>query len=375
MKKIILFILCLILVGPLYAGHKKLARDDLIRVAIAHSISFADLNGDLIVKPISGGRENRIMAHAVRITPVPNGFAVNESAFNCKELSVDAASGLIKFNGHVYAGSLVLYKDAAGTLSVVNALPLEDYLAGLVGGEVPAGWPVEAIKAQSVASRTYALFQKDAKKQALMPYDLEATVLDQVYQGAGNLDERIKNAVLATSGEVLKKDGRYFKAFFSSTCGGQTESPINVWGEHGLFPLIVDPYCKRSPHNSWTYSISKQKLAGKLQAAGFPATTVSKIDLEHIEGNPRVATVIAETGGQTIYVRGSDFRRIVGFDSLKSTWFDAKIEGNNVVFTGRGYGHGVGLCQWGARGMAEEGKTYEEILQFYYPGARLEKIL
>jgi len=231
---------------------------------------------------------------------------------------------------------------------------------------------LEAVKAQAVSSRTYALYQLGVRQAggSSAIYDVESTVMDQVYLGARGGD-RARRAVEETKGEVLKYHGELFKSFFSSSCGGMTESAINVWGEKGRFPLIKDRYCERSPNNTWTYSVPRQELSARLNSAGFAVGRIESVQVERRDKNPRAATLVIGTGGQTLFLQGSDFRKAMGFDKIKSTWFDARLEGERVTFSGHGYGHGVGMCQWGAKGMADEGKTYREILKFYYPGARI----
>lgn len=274
----------------------------------------------------------------------------------------------IRFNGKTYSGELKFVKDGPGTVTAINILPLEEYLSGLVASEMPKDWPIEAIKAQSVAARTYALFQKKPSAE----YDVESSVLDQVYNGKISGNERVKNAVKDTEGEVLKKDGRLVKTFFNSTCGGQTETALNVWGDKNLFTSIADPYCARSPYSSWTYSMETSRLVAKLKTAGFQLDRIKNIQVETNPDNPRAATVVIETGGQTLFLRASDFRKMVGFQELKSTWFTAEMRGNSILLSGHGFGHGVGMCQWGAKGMAETGKSYREILGFYYPGTEIQ---
>lgn len=281
--------------------------------------------------------------------------------------------GKILFRGKKYVGRLDFFDNGDSTLTAVNVLPMEEYLVGLVKSEMPSDWPIEAVKAQAVAARTYALFQKKAKLDGRLGsvYDVESSVLDQVYGGSSE-DVRVRKAVESTSGEILVRHGDPIKSFFNSTCGGQTELAINVWGEESLFPSIKDRYCKRSPHYSWTYSISKPALAEKLRVKGFLADDVANITIENRKSNPRAGIVMIDTGLNVFFIQGSDFREMVGYNNLKSTWFNVKIEDDKVVFEGHGYGHGVGMCQWGAKGMAEAGKNYRQILHFYYPGIKLQ---
>lgn len=283
--------------------------------------------------------------------------------------------GTVAFRKKTFHGRLEFYDNGDGTLTAVNVLPLEEYLVGLIAAEMSVDWPVEALKAQAVASRTYAVYQRDVRssKWSNSIYDLESSVLDQVYDGSVKEDARVRGAVEATKGELIKKRGRAVKAFFHSACGGQTETALNVWGEEKMFGTVRDPYCKRSPNSSWSYRIPKLELALRLAKGGYPAEKIESMNIERRRNDPRAATVSIDTGGQTIFLQGSDLRRIIGYENVKSTWFDVKIDGDRVSFAGHGFGHGVGLCQWGAKAQAEAGKSYREILKFYYPGTRLEK--
>lgn len=283
--------------------------------------------------------------------------------------------GTVAFRKKTFHGRMEFYENGDGTLTAVNVLPLEEYLVGLIAAEMSVDWPIEALKAQAVASRTYAVYQREARssKWSDSIYDLESSVLDQVYDGSVKEDARVRAAVEATKGELIKKRGRIVKAFFHSACGGQTETALNVWGEEKMFNTVRDPYCKRSPNSSWSYKISKPELASRLAKGGYPAETIESVNVERRRNDPRAATVAVDTGNQTIFLQGSDLRRIIGYENVKSTWFDVKLDGDRVSFTGHGFGHGVGLCQWGAKGMSEAGKNYREILKFYYPGTRVEK--
>jgi stage II sporulation protein D len=292
---------------------------------------------------------------------------------NASALKVTSEGRAIEFKGREYDGAFNIYKGDGGLITVVNVLPIEEYLLGLVASEMPTDWPIEAVKAQAVIARSYAMYQRNMKAQGVSSgrHDVEAGVQDQVYQGKRGVNKRVEDAVSSTKGEILKKNGRLVKAFFHSTCGGATEKASNVWGEKNDFLAVKDEFCSRSPYSSWTYRITKRELAEKLAANGFPGSFVGSISIENRKENPRAATVIVESGGQTFYIQANEFRRIVGYAKLKSAWFSVSSEGEDIIFSGKGFGHGVGLCQWGAKGMAEARKDYREILKYYYPGTEI----
>jgi stage II sporulation protein D len=259
---------------------------------------------------------------------------------------------------------------------VVNHVPLEKYLSGLLGSEMYPNWPIEALKAQAVAARTYALHHSDVSRNfnSMKDYDVTSTVHSQVYEGAHKEGFRAKEACRQTEGMALLRGGNIFPTYYHSCCGGVTEHAHNVWpGERGP-RQIKDPYCLRSPKRKWTYSLHRDTLANKLSANGFTVGTISKIGVEVEEDSPRNRRLLMmdETGGKAI--AATELRRILGYSNLKSTWFEVDLKGSEITFRGKGYGHGVGMCQWGAKGMADEGFSYEAILKHYYPDAELARM-
>ena len=248
-----------------------------------------------------------------------------------------------------------------------------EYLVGLINCEISSAWPMEAVKAQAVVARSYAVYQRDARKNSV--YQLESTVMDQVYSGFDNEDSRAVRGVRETAGEVLKYDGKTVQAFFHSSCGGHTEASENVWTFGLPYLRGVDcKYCLTSPSVSWVQNIPLRKLEILLKKGGFDAPGLRGIIPLSRNGSGRITAlgIICERGSRNILA--VDFRKTIGYGVIKSTNFDVRICGQNAVFTGTGYGHGVGLCQWGAKKRAEEGFSYREILSYYYPGTTLEKI-
>lgn len=372
-----IFAIMFVLLATLSAGaYYKGERND-IRVAIVKNAETISISGSLIIEPLDKGnsRAGRMLVSKAVISSGALGFDISGRTMNTDSLKILGGGSAINVNGKKYDGDLNILKNKQGQLAVINILPMEEYLAGLVASEMPTDWPMEAIKAQAVASRSYAIFQRHMKGSsgAKVDYDIESSVLDQVYHGIKGRATRAKEAVDGTNGEILTRHGRVIKAFFHSSCGGLTEKASNVWGEKNDFGTVEDPYCARSPYNSWKFSISKPALVEKIRVAGYPADSIDAISLETKKDNPRVATISIDTGANTIYLQINDLRKMVGFQNIKSAWFNVTISGDVIEFNGRGFGHGVGLCQWGAKGMAEAGKNYREILNFYYPGVKIEK--
>lgn len=255
----------------------------------------------------------------------------------------------------------------------VKRYPLETYLMYVLQKEIPASWPAETLKAQAIVSRTYALYHvRHPKNQA---FDLTASVEDQVFSDREGLDTRIIEAVQATSGQVLAYKGQIIPTFFHSTCGGQTERASAVWSwskNKNEFPSIEDPYCKESPHSHWTYTLPKEELEYSLAFLGKDLGKNWTLKVAERTEAGRVEKV-QFIGKESFPMSGNKLRELAGYGSLKSTFFDVLDEGEALAFSGQGAGHGVGLCQWGAQGLAQAGKKYQDILDFYYPGTLLKQ--
>lgn len=288
---------------------------------------------------------------------------------------VDAGGGRMQVGERTLRGRLRIVWRAPGSCLLVNELPLEEYLVGLVGSELFPDWPVETMKAQAVAARTYALTRIEGATWAKppRPYDIGSSVLAQVYHGAHRENPQIARAVAATRGEVLERNGRLFPAYYHSCCGGRTEHASNVWpGEAGP-PTVAGKWCARTPRARWELSLPKAELEAILTRARLIAGPIRSIATTELADSPRVDQLLVETDGGLEMIKATELRRLVGYEKLRSTWFTVRLEGNAVRFSGRGFGHGVGMCQWGAKGMADAGKGYREILRFYYPDAAIKK--
>jgi stage II sporulation protein D len=209
------------------------------------------------------------------------------------------------------------------------------------------------------------------------PYDLVATVMDQNYVGTSKEDPRLRAAVDRTAGMVLLYQMRLFRCYYHSTCGGHTEAVQDVFPDPALLPLspVPCPYCRGSKHYRWHSAIAKAELAEALRKAGLSARQVVSLQVTSRSRSGRaleVAIGTGEAGGTRM--PANDFRLAVGPSRLPSTLFEVRDIGNRLEFQGRGFGHGVGMCQWGARGMAEAHHSAPEILAHYYPGAELHRL-
>jgi stage II sporulation protein D len=275
-----------------------------------------------------------------------------------------------------FRGKIEMKWKAPGQVIVVNHVPLEEYLAGLLGSEMYPHWPIEALKAQAVAARTYALHHSNASRNyaAMKDYDVDSSVLSQVYEGAHKEGARAREACRQTKGMALLRNGSIFSTYYHSCCGGMTEHAGNVWpGENGP-PQIKDTFCSASPKRAWTYAIYSRQLAAQLATLGIPIGTIAAVGVEKEEDSPRNKYLVVRNEAGEHRILATDLRKTIGYSHMKSTWFDVSKTGGAIVFKGRGYGHGVGMCQWGAKGMADQGYTYEQILKHYYPDAELSRV-
>lgn len=285
---------------------------------------------------------------------------------------IDAEQPL-RLNGRDYGGSIEILRSGDG-LVVVNELPLEEYLAGVLRAEVSERWPAEMLRAQAIASRTYAAYHRQLN--ASKPFHVIASTAHQGYFGRVPLGSPIHEAVRVTAGQVLRLGGELFPAFYHTESGGVTEDPRTVFAARNMPPLrpVRCAYVTESPHFYWHLELSLAELADLLGRAGTSIGEVLSVDVAERTDTFRALSVVVEgtTGGARL--RGNDFRRVVGYDRLKSTLFAVALSGDRVRFTGRGYGHGVGMCQWCAKTMADHGHTAEAIVAFFYPGSALSTL-
>ena len=283
-------------------------------------------------------------------------------------------------NNRAYRGALEIIPHPDGTVTLINDLPMEDYVAGVVTAEMPYYWPAEALKAQAVVTRTYtlALILEKSRESPRPEWDVESTGLThQEYQGLPGEHPLGIAAVEATAGQILTWNGAVFRTYFSSTCGGHTEACGLVWDDYPTIPPLAGVtcgHCKYSKYYEWTETLALADVERALRRAGKDPGAVRRLDFADTNRDGHVDVVTVGGPRQTLEMRGNDFRLAVGPSALKSLFFTAKRAGNAYELTGHGWGHGVGLCQYGAKGLADLLKKYDEILKYYYPKTELKKV-
>lgn len=255
-------------------------------------------------------------------------------------------------------------------LLIVNHVDLEEYVKGVVPAEVNSAWHPEMLKVQAVAARTYALYQHMLSTSR--DYDVAASIQDQVYRGRYGIDARVEQAVGSTRGQVVTYEGAPIYAAFSSTAAGLTEDAVIVWSKDLPYLKGVEcPFDLESPYYQWKASFKLETLEKNLRQLGFTVGTIATLaPMSHSRAG-RVATLrILHSKGELI-LRGEELRKAVGYTVIPSTQFTIESIGEEVVLSGYGAGHAVGLCQWGAKELAELGYSYSSILRYYYPGTEL----
>ena len=280
------------------------------------------------------------------------------------------ASAPVRLDGRELPGRVEIWTEK-GALVVVNALDLEDYVAAVVASEVPAGWPAEALRAQAVAARTFAVAQKVAQGPAARAH-LGASTLDQVYKGAAHPRSGALKAARSTAGEVLTFGSAPIAAYFSSSCGGASESAEAAFN---LAPGTTPYLAAGEPDGDaqeWTVRVPLAELTGALRERLGGEVRGVKMTARTASGRARSVRVEIASGSRSL--PAVELRQLLGYTRLPSLLFDVSMDGGEAVFRGRGRGHGVGLCQWGARGRAMRGETYREILAHYYRGAELRRM-
>jgi len=247
-----------------------------------------------------------------------------------------------------------------GELLAVLEVPIETYLRGVVSAEIPSGWPVEVKMAQAIAARSYALAHA-GEPEAL--FDVRSDTLDQVYRPAVNAGAVA--AVTQTRGQVLVADGALVEAFYHSTCGGQTENPNDVWPDASTFEWATTCTTDtESPRHTWEVRLSNRVVA----TAHADISHVDALRLDTRSESGRALEITLVDGETSVSMPAPEFRRAVGTRRLGSTFFEVRTHGDAVTFTGRGFGHGVGMCQWGAHGLVAEGRDHRAVLAHYYRG-------
>lgn len=304
-------------------------------------------------------------ADTVRVLVMGEGFR-DEPARDAQLTKLDTARGLLVLGDDTsYSGAFEVWQGDQ-SMFLVNELPLEDYVQGVVKSETGKDWPLEALKAQAVAVRTYALYNKARTSDKL--YDLTSSVSSQVFKGQVS-DPLIEQAVRETRGEVALYEGKPIAAFYHSTTGGYTELPEEVFGKPFPYLKSVSAGGAMSPLFLWTRTIPLADIETAIGLKGLKSVIITSLT---VTGRVKELTFEGATESRTL--PSNEVRKLLGWKVLPSTLFSLRPEDGAIIFEGRGWGHGVGLCQWCSLEMAIDGKPYKEILEHFYPGTTVTKL-
>jgi stage II sporulation protein D len=343
---------------------------EVVRIAVATGIDREVIEGEgLSAVPLADGAAPIATGGRAVVTLRDDTVLLDGRAVDGAGLRF-TARGPIRHGALALDGEVEVRRGARG-LDVVHALPMEDYVAAVAGSEMPPSFPAEALRAQAVAARTFAVTKKLQALAEGRAFHLGATVVHQVYGGAAAIDPRTRAAAEATAGEVLVFEDEPADAFFHAACGGRTESGAEALGkDRPYLRSVTCGRCDGTPLSRWTYRVGAAELGRKL---GLP-TRISEVRVAERTASGRARRVVVQAGASRVEIGGADFRQRLGWSSLRSLAFDVTRRGSTFSFEGRGAGHAAGMCQWGAAGLARDGRTYREILAHYYPGSELRRM-
>jgi stage II sporulation protein D len=352
---------------------------------------FLPLHADLEIRVCVGESKNEARIQGKELSA--SDMSSDAVVFQGNDVSVMATGGALKINGistrtnriritakqplnfdkRRYRDVLevIASGDSGNQVKVIHPLSLEKYLIGIVASEAPRSFHSQALKAQAIAARTYALSQMLARENS--DFHVKATVLDQVYAGLDNQHVEAEQAVKNTEGQVITFGAKPIIAYFHSQCGGHTEDIADVWGSKKSFLVGSNCPCEQKKKSDWLYRASRKEVSGLLYPLlGQSLTGLSVVSRSH---NGRVKMLLLKgQGGKKMTISGEKLRATIGYFKIKSTLIsDIEFGAHNVVIKGRGFGHGVGMCQWGANALATAGHDAEEIIRNYFKGTEIRR--
>ena len=311
---------------------------------------------------------------AKKVVPIEGGIKIGKVDFKIYGVRIQPSkSPAIYLNGRRFRGAVDIIRQPNKGLLAVNHLDVDEYVSGVLYHEVAPWWPMQALRAQAIVARTFALYQ--ARINAHKDYDLVSTAYSQVYGGRTSERGRTSKAVRLTKDKVLTYKNKLFPTFYHATCAGHTEDAANLW-KINIPPLRGREcqFCQRSPHFHWRTKVSLKDIEEALERAGHKVGLIKAVEIVDRDISGRITELkITSTRGK-IEVDANHFRLAVGPNIIKSANFTVEIKKKVAYFNGYGWGHGVGMCQWGAFFMAKKGFNAEQILGYYYPESRIRNI-
>jgi stage II sporulation protein D len=337
-----------------------------MRVAIKKDISQVKVGSSTtaLVKDSSGKPIGELVGMSA-IAAKASGGNVSLNNLKAGEVTIEPAKdGYVWIGDRWYRGRVRLIPQN-GSILAVNHVNLEDYLYSVVGAEAVASWPLEALKAQAVSARSYALYKRNTSGNKL--FDLDTTQATQVYKGLDTEYITTHKAVNETRGQVMTYKKKVILAVFHSSSGGHTENVEDIWTSPLPYLRAVADYDHQSPVFQWTKTFSETEMENIVSGVGKIRAMIP----ERTTPFGRVVTmkVLGDRGAKT--VSGDDLRDAL---DLRSTLFRVADVDGEFQITGRGFGHGLGLSQWGAYFLAKQGVSYSRILDHYYKNAALSRV-
>ncbi|MBU1125135.1 MAG: SpoIID/LytB domain-containing protein [Candidatus Omnitrophica bacterium] len=360
----------LLLITPLFAHAAGT-----IRVAVLQDVESFSLkvHGPYEVKSLDDnetlweGKElmTTVSTYARRI--LIGGHSISASRIVISPFSQE---DIVLINGRRFRGDIQCLRLDAKKLTVVNILDLEDYVKGILYHEASHYWPMEVLKAQAIVCRSYAVYQKQANRSQV--FDLTNDQYSQIYGGRTSERSRTNKVVEETAGLVLSFQEKVIPAYFHATCGGHTEDASRLWNtDVACLKGVVCKFCQGSPHYQWHCVLALSQIEESLKSAGYPITKMKDIRIISRNTSGRIVDLELISAKKSLTISAKDFRLALNPRILRSTNFTVRVAGNEAVFEGKGWGHGVGFCQWGGYFMAKDGRSFREILSYYYPGTEV----
>lgn len=293
---------------------------------------------------------------------------IGESRPTSSDLSkFKKVAGKTIVSGATYRGEIEIWRGDDGYF-LINIVELEDYVKGVVASEVGINWPKEALKAQAVLARTYAVAHILRNRERNF-YDVTSSVFHQVYKSDEGSDE-VEKAVLETKDEILTFSGEPIMAFYHACSVGQTEDVREVFGRDLPYLKPVEAPFSPSPYTLW-----EKKIPFEIFEKALGMKKIKDVKILSYTNTGRVREFQFKDEKITKTIKATDLRRLLKWTVLPSTMIkNLTIEDNGIIVEGHGFGHGVGMCQWCAFKMAHDGKSYREILEYFYPGTTISKI-
>ncbi|MGB5772714.1 MAG: SpoIID/LytB domain-containing protein [Crocosphaera sp.] len=334
-----------------------------LRIAIKKGVSAVQVGSSTpaIVKD-AGGRTIGNLAPLDGFTVKPRGGGVNLNQWNSSNLIIEPKDdGVIWIGDRWYRGKVRIIRQGKG-VTALNLVDLEEYLYSVVGAEAYPTWPQEALKSQAVVARTYALYKTSTASNRY--YDLDTTTNTQVYKGLETEFVTTHDAVKATIGQVLTYQGKVILSAFHSSSGGHTENVEDVWSSPLPYLRGVVDYDQLAPVFQWNKTFTAWEMGRLIGGVGSVRSLIPEKTTPH----GRIITLKVAGSRGSRRITDDQLRKAL---KLKSTLFTVSTNKGMFTIEGRGYGHGIGLSQWGSHYLAEQGTPYNQILSHYYKNAQL----